>query len=137
MRLSLILIVVVGSFLPLTPAQAQQLASPPLVLPPPAPIGTGPALNRAPPPASVRGHPQERQAVPGRVPASGPAGAVTIKPAVPRVAPLEPQTRGRVLDANGRPLLGTVPAAPDRVLDPATGRYHRITPPPPPPAPLP
>ncbi|HST45698.1 MAG TPA: hypothetical protein VLK29_10810 [Luteimonas sp.] len=133
MRLLTLLLAVATPAVSLSNACAQGLATPPAVtLAPPAPIGTGPGLN-APAPAAPRvtGGLPSSPMVP-RVPSTGPAAASTIRPAVLRTEPTAPRTRQPVLDERGRPLTGTVPVAPDRVLDPATGRYYPVAPPVPP-----
>lgn len=106
-------------------AWSQQLQQPVVPAAPPAkpPInsGVGPKLGQ---PAStqvpaIASDPNQRQASSAAISSTGPAKEVPIGSAPP--ARQKPTS---VLDANGRPVDGTIQVAPNRVYDPATGKYR-------------
>jgi hypothetical protein len=121
--LSLVLAALVG--LAALPASSQQLQQPvvPTAKPatPPSNTGVGPALNQpqSAPAPKVASDPNQRPQAPTAVPSTGPAREVPTqsKAAAARKQPA-------VLDANGKPINGMIQVAPNRVVDPATGRYH-------------
>ncbi|RYG14194.1 MAG: classical arabinogalactan protein 4 [Burkholderiales bacterium] len=110
----------------MAPLAAQQLQQPtvPTTRPvtPPANSGVGPQLQQtqAPPPA-VLSDPAQRQPASSPVPSTGPAQDV---PTGPDARTLQKGRPASVLDSNGRPVNGMLQVAPNRVYDPATGRYH-------------
>ncbi len=108
------------------PALSQQLQQPvvPTTKPvtPPSNSGIGPKLDQAQPAQvpRVANDPNQRPQAPTAIPSTGPAREVPTESK-------SPATRKRpasVLDANGRPINGMIQIAPNRVYDPATGRYH-------------
>lgn len=107
------------------PAVSQQLQQPevPATKPVPAPTqtGVGPQLKEAQPAQvpKVAADPSQRPQSSSPIPSTGPAKQV----------PAEQATRARekpasVLDSTGKPVDGMIQVAPNRVYDPATGRYH-------------
>lgn len=61
-----------------------------------------------------------RQQAPAAIPSIGPARQVPVGSATPAAS----KSPARVLDASGKPVNGLIQVAPNRVMDPATGRYH-------------
>lgn len=120
------------------PAAEAQLAQPPpaTLSPPPGAGSRGPQLIQppAPRPAVIPSAPDQRPPL-QQIPSTGPSTPSLVQPAAPPpLGPVDPQGASRVLDATGKPVHGTVRVAPDRVYDPATGRYYWTSPVP---APLP
>lgn len=108
------------------PALAQQLQQPtvPTTKPatPPSDGGIGPKLDQAQPTQvpKVASNPNQRPQAPTAIPSTGPARELPTGAAAP-------STRKQptyLLDANGKPVNGMIQVAPNRVYDPATGRYH-------------
>ncbi|HEX7801350.1 MAG TPA: hypothetical protein VF471_01130 [Pseudoxanthomonas sp.] len=108
------------------PVLAQQLQQPtvPAIKPatPPSDSGIGPTLKQAQPTSTpkVASDPNQRPQAPAAIPSTGPAREV---PTESRASPARKQPTN-VLDANGKPVNGMIQVAPNRVYDPATGRYH-------------
>ena len=108
------------------PALSQQLLQPtvPAAKPvtPPSNSGIGPKLDQAQPVQvpKVASDPNQRPQAPTAIPSTGPAREVPTE----SKAPAARKRPASVLDANGRPLNGMIQIAPNRVYDPATGRYH-------------
>lgn len=105
------------------PAIAQQLLQPaiPANKPVPTQTGTGPQLKQAQPAQvpKVATDPNQRPQSSSPIPSAGPAKQV----------PAEQTARARktpanLLDSAGKPVNGMIQVAPNRVYDPATGRYH-------------
>lgn len=105
------------------PALSQQLQQPtvPTTKPvtPPSNSGIGPKLDQAQSVQTpkVASDPNQRPQAPAAIPSKGPA----------REVPTESGSRkqpANLLDANGKPVNGMIQIAPNRVYDPATGRYH-------------
>jgi hypothetical protein len=108
------------------PALSQQLQQPtvPTTKPvtPPSNSGVGPKLNQAQPVQvpKVASDPNQRPQAPAAVPSTGPARGVPTE----SKGPAARKQPANVLDANGKPVNGMIQVAPNRVYDPATGRYH-------------
>ncbi len=108
------------------PALGQQLQQPtvPAAQPatPPSNSGIGPTLKQAQPTSApkVASDPNQRPQAPAAIPSTGPAHEVPTESKTPS-ARKQPTN---VLDANGKPVNGMIQVAPNRVYDPATGRYH-------------
>ena len=108
------------------PALAQQLQQPtvPTTKPvtPPSNSGTGPKLDQAQPAQvpKVASDPNQRPQEPAAVPSTGPARELPTAAAAPGVR----KKPAKVLDTNGKPVNGLIQIAPNRVYDPATGKYH-------------
>jgi hypothetical protein len=107
------------------PAISQQLQQPtvPATKPVPAPTqtGVGPQLKQAQPVQvpKVATDPDQRPQSSSPIPSTGPAKQV---PAEQTAAARK--TPANVLDSTGKPVNGMIQVAPNRVYDPATGRYH-------------
>lgn len=105
------------------PALAQQLQQPtvPTTKPvtPPSNSGIGPKLDQAQPVQvpKVASNPNQRPQAPTAIPSTGPAREVPTAPAAQKKP-------AKVLDANGKPIDGLIQVAPNRVYDPATGKYR-------------
>ncbi len=108
-------------------ATAQLGPSPPATLSPPPGSGSrGPQLIQppAPRPTQIPNAPDQRPPL-QTIPSTGPSTPALVQPAAPPpLGPVDPHGASRVLDATGKPVHGTVRVAPDRVYDPATGRYY-------------
>ncbi|MET0655257.1 MAG: hypothetical protein ABWY94_06775 [Pseudoxanthomonas sp.] len=109
------------------PALSQQLLQPavPTTKPvaPPGNSGVGPQLDQPQPvqsPSRVR-DPELRPSTANAIPSTGPAQEVPTGPASPSQKLKKPAS---VLDANGKPVDGLIQVAPNRVYDPATGKYR-------------
>jgi hypothetical protein len=109
------------------PSLAQQLQQPTVpttkpVTPPPSNSGVGPKLDQAQPAQvpRVASDPNQRPQAPDAIPSTGPAREVPTGAAAPGVR----KKPAKVLDANGKPVNGLIQIAPNRVYDPATGKYH-------------
>lgn len=108
------------------PALAQQLQQPtvPIVKPatPPGNNGIGPPLKQAQPTSApkVANDPGQRPQAPAAIPSTGPAREVPTE----SKGPAARKQPANVVDANGKPVNGMIQIAPNRVYDPATGRYH-------------
>ncbi len=108
------------------PALAQQLQQPtvPAAKPatPPSNSGIGPTLKQAQPASApkVASDPNQRPQAPAAIPSTGPAREVSTE----SKAPSARKQPSNVLDTNGKPVNGMIQIAPNRVYDPATGRYH-------------
>jgi hypothetical protein len=108
------------------PALAQQLQQPtvPTTKPvtPPSNSGVGPKLDQAQPVQvpKVASNPNQRPQAPTAIPSTGPAQEVPTGTAAPSAR----KQPANLLDANGKPVNGMIQVAPNRVYDPATGRYH-------------
>ena len=106
------------------PALAQQLQQPtvPTTKPvtPPGNSGIGPKLDQAQPVQvpKVASNPNQRPQAPAAIPSTGPAQEV------PTTGPAARKKPVKVLDANGKPVDGLIQVAPNRVYDPATGKYR-------------
>lgn len=107
------------------PAVSQQLQQPtiPTTKPVPAPAqtGVGPQLKQAQPTQvpKVATDPSQRPQSSSPIPSTGPAKQVPAEQTMPaREKP------ANVLDSAGKPVNGMIQIAPNRVYDPATGRYH-------------
>jgi hypothetical protein len=122
-RIPLVLAVLVG--LASLPALSQQLQQPtvPTSKPvaPPSNSGVGPQLDQPRQQPNVARDPNQRPQVPNAIPSTGPAQEVPTGPASPARQQRKP---ANVLDANGKPVSGQVQVAPNRVYDPATGKYR-------------
>lgn len=109
-----------------SPAFSQQLqqATVPTSKPAVAPqqSGVGPQLKQAQPSQAPRvsADPAQRPQAPAAIPSTGPAKQVPVGPATPATS----KPPASVLDASGKPRNGLIQVAPNRVMDPATGRYH-------------
>jgi hypothetical protein len=105
--------------------------TPPVVTPKPQDTGMGPRLNNTQATKSVEipSDLNQRPQSSSPIPSTGPANEALAKPAGAAFDPATSNQRRRVLDAAGRPVEGTIRVAPNRVYDPATGRYYRTTPP--------
>jgi hypothetical protein len=68
----------------------------------------------------VASDPNQRPQAPAAIPSTGPAREVSTE----SKAPSARKQPSNVLDANGKPVNGMIQIAPNRVYDPATGRYH-------------
>ena len=123
-RVSLVFAAVLG--LVAVPASAQQLQQPtvPTTKPvaPPHNSGVGPRLEQpqSMPLPRIANDPNQRPQAPASVPSTGPAQGVPTGPATP--APGAKPVK--VLDATGKPVDGLIQVAPNRVYDPATGKYR-------------
>ena len=112
---------------------AQQLLQPPaqpaVRLPAETTLGTdgGSQLRQATPAPRVASDPAQRPASAAPIQDEGPANALPSvnKPAQPLPAVPTPVT---VIDAQGKPLHGALQVAPNRIYDPASGRYHWTAP---------
>ena len=84
-------------------------------------------VQQVQPAPAVLSDPEQRPAARTPVPDKGPANAqpTTKKPVQPLPAVPMPAT---VIDANGKPVRGALQVSPNRVYDPATGRYYQTTP---------
>lgn len=108
------------------PLAAQQLQQPtvPTTKPvtPPANSGVGPQLKQkeAAQPA-VLSDPSQRQPATSPIPSTGPAKEVSSGSDARTLQKGRPAS---VLDASGKPVNGMIQVAPNRVYDPASGRYH-------------
>lgn len=108
---------------PLVAQQLQQTTVPTTkAVTPPEDSGVGPQLQQkqASPPA-VLSDPSQRQPATSPIPSKGPAKDASTG------ADGRTLQKGRpasVLDASGKPVNGMIQMAPNRVYDPATGRYH-------------
>lgn len=108
------------------PALAQQLQQPtvPTTKPvtPPGNSGIGPKLDQAQPAQvpKVASDPNQRPQAPNAIPSTGPAREVPTGAAAPSTR----KQPANLLDANGKPVNGMIQIAPNRVYDPATGRYR-------------
>lgn len=117
----------------LTPAlSAQQLLQPPAQpaarLPAETTQGSGGSqLRQVTPAPAVPSDPAQRSASAALIQDKGPANAMPSanKPAQPLPAVPTPVT---VIDAQGKPLHGALQVAPNRIYDPASGRYHWTAP---------
>jgi hypothetical protein len=108
---------------PIRPAIAQQLLQPivPANKPVPTQAGAGPQLKQAQPAQvpKVATDPNQRPQSSSPIPSTGPAKEVPAEQTAPaRKSPAS------VLDSAGKPVNGMIQVAPNRVYDPATGRYH-------------
>ena len=107
------------------PALAQQLQQPtvPTTKPvtPPSNSGIGPKLDQAQPVQvpKVASNPNQRPQAPAAIPSTGPSREVPTGTSAPSA-----RKPANLLDANGKPVNGMIQIAPNRVYDPATGRYH-------------
>ena len=111
---------------------AQQLTQPPaaptLKLPTETTLGNdGVQLRQATPAPAVLSDPAQRPVSSAKIQDKGPANALppASKPVQPLPAAATPAT---VIDAQGRPVRGALQVAPNRIYDPATGRYHWTVP---------
>ena len=109
------------------PALSQQLQQPSVspikpATSAPRDSGVGPQLKQAQPSQvpKVSADPNQRPRAPAAIPSSGPAQEVP--PGTP--TPAASRSPAKVLDTTGKPVNGLIQVAPNRVLDPATGRYH-------------
>jgi hypothetical protein len=110
------------------PTAAAQLAQPPpaTLSPPPGSGSRGPQLIQPPAPQSneIPSAPAQRPLL-QQIPSTGPSSQPLVQPAAPPpLGQVNPLGASKVLDATGKPVHGTVRVAPDRVYDPATGRYY-------------
>ena len=121
-------VLLAGAFCAWHPAASAQLAQPPpaTLSPPPGSGSRGPQLIQPPAPQAT-----QIPSVPGQrppqqqIPSTGPSTPLLVQPAAPPpLGPVNPHGASKVLDATGKPVHGTVRVAPDRVYDPATGRYY-------------
>ena len=106
----------------------QPPASPAVRLPAETTSGNrGAQLQQVQPAPAVSSDPAQRPAASAPVPDKGPANVQPIakKPVQPLPAVPTPAT---VIDANGKPVRGALQVSPNRVYDPATGRYYQTTP---------
>jgi hypothetical protein len=106
------------------PAIAQQLLQPNVPTNKPAPTQTevGPQLKQAQPAQvpKVASDPSQRPQSSDPIPSTGPAKQVPAD----QTAPAQRKNPASVLDSAGKPVNGLIQVAPNRVYDPATGRYH-------------
>ena len=122
-RVPLLFVALIG-FATVT-ASAQQLQQPtvPTTKPvtPPTNSGVGPKLDQAQPVQvpKVASNPNQRPQAPTAIPSTGPAREVPTGTAAPSA-----RKPANLLDANGKAVNGMIQVAPNRVYDPATGRYH-------------
>lgn len=112
---------------------AQQLLQPPaqhaVRLPAKTTLGTGDGsqLRQATPAPAVPSDPAQRPAAKAQVADKGPASVLpSLKKPVPPL-PAAPRPVA-VIDSKGRPVHGTLQVAPNRIYDPASGRYHWTVP---------
>ena len=105
----------------------QPPASPAVRLPAETTSGNRGQLQQVQPAPAVLSDPEQRPAARTPVPDKGPANAqpTAKKPVQPLPAVPMPAT---VIDANGKPVRGALQVSPNRVYDPATGRYYQTTP---------
>ena len=107
------------------PVLAQQLQQPtvPTTRPatPPSNSGIGPKLDQAQPVQvpRVASDPDQRPQAPTAIPSKGPAREVPTGE-----VPNARKRPANLLDANGKPVNGMIQIAPNRVYDPATGKYR-------------
>lgn len=128
-RIPLIFAALIGfAALPALPALSQQLQQPvvPAAKPvtPPGNSGIGPQLDQAQATQAPKmaSDPSQRPQAPAAIPSNGPAREV---PAGSTASDTRKQKQpASVLDTNGNPVNGMIQVAPNRVYDPATGRYH-------------
>ena len=111
---------------------AQPLVQPPapptLKLPTETTLGTsGSQLRQVVPAPSLPSDPAQRPASAAPVPDKGPANALPLMKKPVQPLPAVP-TPAKVIDAQGKPVRGALQVAPDRIYNPATGRYHWTTP---------
>ncbi len=106
------------------PAISQQLLQPavPANKPVPTQAGVGPQLEQAQSVQvpKVATDPGQRPPSSSPIPGTGPAKQVPAE----QTAPARQKSPASVLDAAGKPVDGMIQIAPNRVYDPATGRYH-------------
>jgi hypothetical protein len=89
----------------------------------------GPQLNNAQAnPPAVPATPDQRLQSSSPIPEQGPAKQLQKTAAPAQPVPVQPTRPNPVLDATGKPVAGTIQVAPNRVYDPATGRYYWTTP---------
>lgn len=106
------------------PAISQQLRQPTVAANKPVPTqtGVGPQLEQAQPVQvpRVATDPGQRPPSSSPIPGTGPAKQVPAE----QTAPARQKNPASVFDAAGKPVDGMIQIAPNRVYDPATGRYH-------------
>jgi hypothetical protein len=90
----------------------------------PAPRPMQPQVER---PQVIPANPGQRPQSTSPVQSEGPAKLLPVQPPQVRTVPDPEHLPTRVFDASGRPLSGMLRVAPNRALDPATGRYYRTT----------
>ena len=114
----------------IAPASSQQLQQPTTLTPAPVVHGVGPQLHNPQDnkPPAIPSTPEQRPQSSSPIADQGPAKQLPKTPANSQTDPVQPIRPNRVLDATGKPVSGTIPVAPNRVYDPATGRYYWTTP---------